>query len=78
MAVLGIFVYVGTLFAAPILFSVWFKDYVLWFNKPYITLCANAYARMVWIRHFSNACIRLTMCVVTRVVVLRAIQVTEH
>lgn len=61
--------YALVLFATPILLIVWLNEYVQWFNKPYITRSAKAYAGMSVIRHLGNAWIRFMMGFVTAVVV---------
>ena len=69
MAIIGIPVYAIVLFEALIVLSIWFKEYILWFNKQYIKISAEIYARMVWILHIDNAYAWFTMDVVTTVAV---------
>ena len=56
---------------APILLSVWFGDFVLWFDDNLSTekYAAGIYAGFAWVQHFSNGALRVVMIIVAFAVV---------
>ena len=70
VATVMIFIYISIFIAAPILLSLWFDDFVLWYDLTLEKCVAGAYASLAWVRHLSDLVLHWAMIVATRLAVL--------
>ena len=63
--------YILTLIVAPVLLSMWFKDFVLWYDEETLQHVAGVYAGMAWFRYLSNLLLSGAMTVAARLAVLQ-------